>query len=269
VAASFVADLFTSPVTDVTSSTTIAGATNTAVSAGNTVFLFLSARGGTTTGQCVTISGLPGDAVIEGNGAGGIGTLQSSRTVTAGSPAVACLRVYLPTGMTSATTITGTWAEWATRKAMDGVVWTGVANSNLQASAVAEGSGAPVTTGTTGATTTTTGVHCVAWGLNSTLSTNSGASEADTEGSMNERTDQLVGASTFHYLMAADRVVTAAHAGGETATITITNAVAGWVGVQAIWDGATAVVPPQKRFYFPSKARRPPQQRNRSHVAWR
>lgn len=243
-AASFVADLYTSPVTSTVTGTTIAGATNTAVTAGDTAFLFLSSRGGTTTGQNVTISGLPGDAVIEGNGAGGIGTLQTSRTVTAGSPAVACLRVYFPSGMSSGTTITGTWAESVTRKAMDGVIWTGVANSNLQASQVAEGSGAPVTCGTTGASTTTTGVHCVAWGLNSTLSTNSGASEADTEGSMTERTDQLVGASTFHYLMAADRVVTAAHAGGETATITITNAVAGWVGVQAIWDGATAVTPP-------------------------
>jgi hypothetical protein len=48
------------------------------------------------------------------------------------------------------------------------------------------------------------------------------------------------------------------------------------MGVSALWAGkivalkaaADPVVPP-KRFYFPSKARRLPQQRNRSHIAWR
>lgn len=242
-AAAFVADLYTNPVTSTTNSTTIAGATNTAVSAGNTVFLGAIARGATA--GTATISGLPGDAVTE--------SLNSNR---AGSPACNLWRIYLPSGMSTSTTITVTWDTSCSRKVMDAVVWSGVGNANAQASQTANAADSSPTTGTSGATTTTTGVHVVLWCWQSTLSTNSGASPTDTEGAMNERTDQLVGASTFAYMYMADKTVTAAHAGGETGTVTVTNTLASWAGVQAIWDGATAVVAPQRNRRYTGRASR-------------
>lgn len=253
-AASFVADLFTNPVTSVTNSTTITGSTNTAVAAGDTCFFFFSARGGTDVNQAVSISGLPGDAVIEGSGASFIGTLQTSRT---GSPASACIRVHCPTGMSTAQSITGTWVQSNSRKVMDAVVWTGVANANAQATGVNNNTGSTPDCGTSGATTTTNGVHMACWGWNSAASTNSGTAGSDTEGTMTERTDQLVGASTFHYLYAEDRIVTAAHAGGETALVTVSGTLASWCGVQGIWAGSTpASLPPRRRAYSNVLARR-------------
>lgn len=246
-AASFVADLFTNPVTSTTNNTTITGSTNTSVAAGDTCFFYFSCRGGTSTAQAVTISGLPGDAVIEGSGSAAIGTLQTSRT---GSPANALIRVYLPSGMSTAQSITGTWVQSGSRKVMDAVVWTSVANSNAQATGVNNNTGSTPDCGTSGATTTTTGCHHACWCWNSSVSTNSGVAGNDQEGAMTERTDKLVGASTFSYLYAEDRVSTAAHAGGQTALVTVTNSLASWSGVQGVWDGAAAAttsLPPLRR----------------------
>lgn len=250
-AASFVGLLFSSPITSTTNSTTITGSTSNAVAAGDTIFFVVNARGGTTTAQCVTISGLPGDAVLEGNTSGDIGTLQTSNV---GSPAVALVRAYCPTGMSASTSLTGTWVQAASRKVMAAVVWTGVANSNNQAHQVSTGSGGTsLGAGTTGATTTTTGVHVAVWGLNSTSGTITYTPGNDEEGAMNERVEQVVGASNFHYSYQEDKTVTAAHAGGMTALVTASAAPATWVSVQGIWDGATAV-PPRKNF-LPSRPR--------------
>jgi hypothetical protein len=242
-AASRVGLLFSSPITSVTSSTTIAGATTSAVAAGDTAFFYMGARGGTTTAQFVALSGLPGDAVFEGNTSGDIGTLQTSN---AGSPANAVIRVYFPTGMSSGTTITGTWLQSATRKHMQAVVWTSVANSNNQGHQVSTGSGGTsLGAGTTGATTTTTGVHIAGWALNSTVSTCTFTPGADTEATMTQQLNQIVGASTFQYGFGEDNTVTAAHAGGETALMNVTaGTVATWTSVQGIWDGAVAAKSP-------------------------
>ena len=244
-AASRVGLLFSSAITSVVSSTTISGTTTSAVSAGDTAFFWLGARGGTTTAQFVALSGLPGDAVIEGNTSSDIGTLQTSNL---GSPANAVIRVYFPSGMANSTSVTGTWLQSATRKHMQAVVWTNVANSNNQAHQVSTGSGGTsLGAGTTGASTTTTGVHIAGWALNSTVSTCTFTPGNDTEGTMTQQLNVLVGASTFQYGFGEDNTVTAAHAGGETALMNVTaGTVATWVSVQGIWDGAVpGVLPPR------------------------
>lgn len=233
-AASRVGLLYSSTQTNTTNSTTIAAATSNTVASGNTAWIAASARGATA--GTATISGLPGDAVAE---------TPLNRTQAA-SPAVELWRVYFPSGMSSGTTITITWDSSNSRKTLQGVVWTGVANANAQASAGANGTSTPPnpTSGTTGATTTTTGVHVFACGSNATSGTITGTAGSDEEGAMTEEADTVVGASTFHYLYLSTRAVTAAHAGGMTAGYTPSAALASWAGVQGVWDGATAVVRP-------------------------
>lgn len=241
-AASFVADLFTNPITSVTSSTTIAGSTNTAVSAGDSVILSAGARGGTTTAQSCSLSGLPGDAVVE----------KSPDISASGSPAVQQFRIYLPSGMSSGTTITGTWVQSATRKAMDAVIVTGLANSNGIWQTATPGGTANLTAGTTAATSTTTGWHSAAWWFQSTSGTLTVTPGSDVGGTMTERCDQVVGASQFGYLYMEDRPVSASTS-GETATATISAAAASSVGVQGVWDGAAATANPRRTIYGPTR----------------
>lgn len=217
--------LYSAVQTNVTNNTTIAAATTNAVAAGDTAFVMASARGATA--GTSTISGLPGDAVVE--------TINDNN---AASPAIGLFRCYLPSGMAASTTITITWDSATSRKALQGVVWTGVANANNVANGRSASTGAPMTIAATGATTVTGAVHVALWGINATVGTNSGAAGADTEGTMTEQADSVVGASTFHYIYAEDNTVTAAHAGGETADFTLTGTAAAWIGWHGIWAGA-------------------------------
>jgi len=244
-AASFVANLFT-PVANVTSSTTMTATTAVTVAAGDTAFIQAGARGGTTTAQSCTLSGLPGDAVVE----------KSPDISASGSPAVQMFRVYFPTGMASGTVITFTWVQSATRKCAGGQVWTQVANANGVWQTATPGGTANLTAGTTGATTTTTGVHVASWWFHSTVNTLTVTPGSDTEGAMTERVDIVSGASSFGYLYAEDRPTVAAHAGGMTATATISAAAASSVGVQGVWDGAA-----------PAKSPPPVQPRRRAMLA--
>jgi len=240
VAAAFVANLAAAAATSTTNSTTIVITSNVTVASGDTVFLSAMARG-TTTGVA-TLSGLPGDAVTE--------TLKQNLATHASSCHL--FRIYLPTGMASSTAITVTWDTANTKKIAYGAVWTGVANSNNQGTAGATAvSAGPPTAGTTGATTTTTGVHVGAYGANFTTSPVTAVAGTDTEGTMTERTDTPVGASAFGWLYHQDNTVTAAHAGGETAPVgTVTGTIVSWYGVQGIWDGAAAIVTPQRNQPF-------------------
>lgn len=229
--------LYSSVQVSTTNSTTIAAATTNTVAAGHTAWIAASARGATV--GTATISGLPGDAVIE---------TPLNRTQAA-SPAVELWRVYFPSGMSSGTTITITWDSANSRKTLQGVVWSGVANANAEASAGANGTGTPPnpTTGTTGATTTTTGVHVAAFGSNATVGTITGTASSDEEGAMTEEADAVVGASTFHYLYLETRAVAVAHAGGMTAGYTPSAALASWAGVQGVWAGAAPATSPAPR----------------------
>jgi len=235
VAASFVANLAASAATSTTNSTTITITSNVTVASGDTVFLSAMARG-TTTGVA-TLSGLPGDAVTE--------KLFSNLGTNASS--VHLFRIYLPTGMASSTVITVTWDTANTKKVAYGAVWTQVANANNvgtnKATAVSAG---PPTAGTTGATTTTNGVHVGAYGANSTTAVPTAVPGNDEEGTMTERTDTPVGASAFGWLYHQDRPVAAAHAGGMTAPVgTISGGpIVSWYGVQGVWAGSTAVTSP-------------------------
>lgn len=217
--------LYSAVQTNVTNNTTIAAATTNAVAAGDTAFIMASARGATA--GTSTISGLPGDAVVE--------TINDNN---AASPAIGLFRCYLPSGMAASTTITITWDSANSRKALQGVVWTGVANANNVANARSAATGGAMTIAATGATTVTGAVHVALWGINATVGTNTGAAGADTEGTMTEQADSVVGASTFHYIYAEDNTVTAAHGGGETADFTLTGTAAAWIGWHGIWAGA-------------------------------
>jgi len=236
--ASFVVDLFT-PVSDVTSATTMTATTAVTVAAQDSAILSAGARGGTSTAQSCSLSGLPGDAVVE----------KSPDRSSTGSPAIQMFRVYFPTGMASGTVITFTWTQSATRKNAAGQVITSLANSNGIWQTASPGGTANLTAGTTAATTTTTGWHAAAWAYNSTVSTNTVTPGSDVGGTMTERADIHAGASTFHYLYVEDRPVTASTS-GETATATINAAAASSVGAQGVWDGAAAVVAPQRNQRF-------------------
>ncbi len=227
------------------------------VAAGDSTILEAGARGGTTTAQACSLSGLPGDAVVE----------TSPNISNAGSPAVQMFRVYYPTGMASGTVITFTWTQSATRKEAAGQVITGLANSNGIWQTSPNSTSTTLGAGTTAATSTTTGWHTAAWNYNATVGTVTGTAGSDVGGTMTERADLVSGASTFNYLYAEDRPVSAS-TGGETASGTLSAAPASCVGVQGVWDGAV-LVPPQRRFFFPSKARVQPQPRNISRFGWR
>lgn len=229
-AASFVADLFT-PVPNVTSSTTMTATTAVTVAAGDSAIIQAGARGGTSTAQSCSLSGLPGDAVVE----------KSPDISASGSPAVQMFRVYFPTGMASGTVITFTWTQSATRKAASGQVITNLANANGLWQTATPGATANLTAGTTAATTTTTGWHTAAWWYQSATGTFTVTLGSDAEGAMTERADLVVGASSFGYIYVEDRAVTAAHSGGETATATISSAAASSVGVQGVWSGSSGV----------------------------
>src|SRR4249919_4087381 len=107
----FIADLF-APVVSVVSSTTMTATTAVTVASGDSTIIQAGARGGTTTAQSCSLSGLPGDAVVE----------KSPDSSSTGSPAVQMFRVYLPSGMASSTVITFTWVQSATRKEAAGQV---------------------------------------------------------------------------------------------------------------------------------------------------
>jgi hypothetical protein len=229
-AASFVANLAAAAATSTTNSTTIVITSNVTVAAGDTVFLVATARGVTT--GVATLSGLPGDAVTE--------TLKQNLASNLSSCHL--FRIYCPTGMASGTAITVTWDAANTKKIAYGAVWTQVANSNNQGTAGATAvSAGPPTAGTTGATTTTTGVHVGAYGANFTTSPVTAVAGSDEEGVMTERTDTSVGASAFGWCYYQDRPVAVAHAGGMTAPVgTVTGTIVSWYGVQGVWDGAAA-----------------------------
>lgn len=229
-AAARVGLLYSAVQTSVTTSTTIAAATTNAVAAGNTAFIMATARGATA--GTSSISGLPADAVVE--------TINDNN---AASPALGLFRCYFPSGMAASTTVTITWDSSNSRKTLQGAVWSGVANANNIANNRTATTGAPMTIANTGATTITDGVHVALWGINATVGTNSGASPSDTEGSMTEQADSVVGASTFHYIYAADNTVAASHAGGESATFTLTGTAAAWIGWHGIWMGSALFRP--------------------------
>jgi hypothetical protein len=221
--------LYSSVQISTTNSTTIAAATTNTVAARDTAFIMATGRGATV--GTSSISGLPGDAVVE--------TINDNN---AASPALGLFRCYFPSGMASSTTVTITWDSALSRKTLQGVVWTLVANANNVANARSQNSGAPMTLAATGATTVIGGVHVALWGINATVGTNTGAAGSDTEGTMTEQADLVVGASTFHYIYAEDNTVTAAHAGGETADFTLTGTAAAWIGWHGIWSGSVPVV---------------------------
>jgi hypothetical protein len=243
VAASFVVDLF-APMTNVTSSTTMTATTTSAVTAGDSAIIESGARGGTTTAQACSLSGLPGDAVVE----------TSPNISNAGSPAVQMFRVYFPTGMANSTVITFTWTQSATRKEAAGQIITGLANSNGIWQTSPNSTSATLGAGTTAATSTTTGWHTAAWNYNSTSGTITGTAGSDVGGTMTERADLVCGASQFNYIYVEDRPVTASTS-GETASGTLTAAPASCVGVQGVWDGAAAVVNRQNNWHGPARPR--------------
>lgn len=200
------------------------------VAAGDSAIIQAGARGGTTTAQACSLSGLPGDAVVE----------VSPNISASGSPVVQMFRVYFPTGMASGTVITFTWVESATRKGASGQVVTNLANSNGIWQTANPGGTANLTAGTTAATTTTNGWHAAAWWYHSATGTFTCSPGSDEEGAMTERADIVVGASSFGYLYAEDRPTIVAHGGGMTATATISSAAASSVGVQGVWTGVAA-----------------------------
>lgn len=225
--ASFVVDLF-APKADVTSATTMTATTAVTVAAGDSAIIEAMARGGTTTAQSCSLSGLPGDAIVE----------KSPDISATGSPAVQMFRVYFPSGMASGTVITFTWVQSATRKVAAGQVVTGLPNSNGIWQTSPNSTSANLAAGTTAATTTTIGWHAAAWGYNSATGTFTVTPGSDVGGTMTERADLVAGASSFGYLYAEDRPVSAATA-GETATATLSSAPASCVGVQGVWDGVS------------------------------
>lgn len=224
-AAAFVSNLFT-PVANVTSSTTMTATTTVAVAAGNSVILEAMARGGTTTAQACSLSGLPATAVVE----------TSPNISATGSPAVQAFRVYFPQGMANSTVITFTWVQSATRKVAAGQVISGLKNANGIWQTSPNSTSVNMAAGTTAATSTTTGWHTAAWGYNSATGTFTVTPGSDVGGTMTERCDLVAGASSFGYLYAEDRPVSAS-TGGETATATLSSAPAACVGVQGVWDG--------------------------------
>jgi hypothetical protein len=231
--AAFVANVFSSIVTDTSGSTTITGTTSRAVAAGDTVFFVMGERGGTTNPITIALSGLPGDVSIE--------YLPWDHL---GSPGVAIARVYFPTGMAISTAVTATWSQSATKKTMQGMEWSGVGNANVQGIGHTDGTSNPPdpTSGTTGATTTTGGVHVFAASYASTIGTLTATPGSDEEGAMTERVDTVLGASAFHYLYASDHPVAVAHAGGMTAGLVASaNNIASWAGVQGVWAGGVGV----------------------------
>ena len=244
-AASFVNNLF-APVVSTVSSTTMTATTAVTVASADSAIIQAGARGGTSTAQACSLSGLPGDAVVE----------TSPNISLTGSPAVQMFRVYFPTGMASSTVITFTWVQSATRKEAAGQVVTGLANSNGIWQTSPNSTSASMAAGTTAATSTTTGWHTAAWNYNSTVGTLSVTPGSDVGGTMTERADIVCGAAQFNYIYAEDRPVSAS-TGGETATATLSSAPASCVGVQGVWDGASAVVAPQRNIRFRGSSPRP------------
>lgn len=226
-AASFVNNLFAPLATG--SGATMTATTAVTVAGGDSAIIQAGGRGGTTTAQSCSLSGLPGDAVVE----------KSPNISASGSPAVQQFRVYFPSGMASGTVITFTWVQSCTRKGAAAQVVTGLANSNGIWQTATPGGTANLVAGTTAATSTTTGWHAATWWYHSTSGTLTVTPGSDVGGTMTERADFVSGASSFGYLYAEDRPVSAS-TGGETATATISAAAASSVGVQGVWDGAGA-----------------------------
>lgn len=234
-AASRTGALVSAIFTSTTNNATLAGTTSAAVAAGGTAFFFIGVRGSTVVGAVTSISGLPGDAVTE------ILSVHQG-TSSAGNNIV---RVYCPTGMASGTTVTFTLDSAATRKLGWGDNWTNVGNANNVGTASASAtSGTALSCGTTGATTTTTGVHFASHVLQSTATLTDVTPGSDEEGAMTEVADGEVGASNFCRLEVEYRLVTAAHAGGMTATATSGGTPAARSHQQVIWDGTAAATAP-------------------------
>lgn len=223
-AATRVGLLYSAVQTSTVSSTTIAAATTNAVTGGDTVFIIASARGATA--GTSSVSGLPADATIE--------TINDNN---AANPALGVFRCYLPSGMAASTTVTVTWDSANARKTLQGIVWHNVANQNVVATGRNASSGTPLNAGTSTGSRVTDGVHFAAYGINSTLSTNTFSPGNDEEGTMTEEAEQLVGASTFHYLYCQDRASNVIHPAGMTAPVTPVNAIALYIGWQGIWAG--------------------------------